>query len=144
MPILPDGCHNPTTEAKALDSLWSFVLASQSSTYLLVVVVVVVIIKFYTYISFALTMFRLFTLATLAVTAWAVDTTPNYGVDCTFPIQHYEMTCPDMDRREFYEDFMQGCRDSLGPRKGKACDTTEEDRIHMSLYQPQSMVVSTK
>jgi len=43
------------------------------------------------------------------------------------------------NRQQFYEDFMQGCRDYYG-KKGGACDATEQDRVLMSLRQPQSMV----
>jgi len=68
----------------------------------------------------------------------------QYGVDCSFPIHYKTDRCPpgvDLgDRKAFYEDFMQGCRDYYGPKKGRACDETEEDRLAMSLGQPQSMV----
>eukprot|EP00816_Leptocylindrus_hargravesii_P000281 CAMPEP_0196826108 /NCGR_PEP_ID=MMETSP1362-20130617/93443_1 /TAXON_ID=163516 /ORGANISM="Leptocylindrus danicus, Strain CCMP1856" /LENGTH=531 /DNA_ID=CAMNT_0042206649 /DNA_START=118 /DNA_END=1714 /DNA_ORIENTATION=+ len=43
------------------------------------------------------------------------------------------------NRQQFYEDFMQGCRDHYG-KSGKACDATESSRVAMSLRQPQSMV----
>jgi len=69
--------------------------------------------------------------------------TADYGVDCSFPIhRNTEWTCGDLlgDKKAFYEDFMQGCRDYYG-KKGGACDRTEADRLEMSLYQPQSMVV---
>mmetsp|Transcript_12472 Transcript_12472/g.34630 ORF Transcript_12472/g.34630 Transcript_12472/m.34630 type:complete len:441 (+) Transcript_12472:350-1672(+) len=69
----------------------------------------------------------------------------DYGVDCSFPIHSKEFKCDYEkyglgDRKKFYEDFMQGCRDYYGPRKAIRCDTTEEDRIEMSIRQPQSMV----
>ena len=35
---------------------------------------------------------------------------------------------------------MQGCRDYYGPKKGKTCDSYEEDRLRISLLQPQSMI----
>jgi prolyl 4-hydroxylase len=38
---------------------------------------------------------------------------------------------------------MQGCRDKYGA-KGHRCDQTEQDRIDMSLRQPQSMVNYTE
>ncbi|KAL7563090.1 hypothetical protein ACA910_022583 [Epithemia clementina (nom. ined.)] len=66
----------------------------------------------------------------------------DYGVDCTFPIHGKQLKCRDRfgdEREKFYEAFMQGCRDYYG-KKGGRCDTTEDDRIEMSLRQPQSMV----
>ena len=66
----------------------------------------------------------------------------DYGVDCTFPIHSKHLNCRHEfadDRKKFYEDFMQGCRDHYGS-KGKRCDSIEADRIKMSIRQPQSMV----
>lgn len=64
----------------------------------------------------------------------------DYGVDCSFPIHYLEQRCDCLgDRKQFYEDYMQGCRDYYG-KKAKACDSTEKDRLEMSLGQPQSMV----
>ena len=66
----------------------------------------------------------------------------DYGVDCTFPIHGKQLTCDERfgdDRKKFYDDFMQGCRDHYG-KSAKRCDSTENDRIEMSLRQPQSMV----
>ena len=66
----------------------------------------------------------------------------DYGVDCTFPIHGKDLTCDHVfadDRKQAYEDFMEGCRQTYG-RKANRCDSTEEDRIRMSLRQPQSMV----
>ena len=71
----------------------------------------------------------------------------DYGVDCTFPIHSKEFKCDYNfadDRQKFYKDFMQGCRDYYnnhnGNMKASRCDATEDDRISMSLRQPQSMV----
>ena len=81
----------------------------------------------------------------LLFTASALAQEAQYGVDCSFPIHHAAFPSKECthkfadDRVQFYEDFMQGCRDYYG-RKGKACDETEKDRIMMSLNQPQSMV----
>jgi len=86
-----------------------------------------------------------------------------YGVDLSFPIQHskvsdnYAWLPHNLDlslpiparydgmeiqhfrgRQEFYDNFMQSCRDAFG-KKGKRCDSTERDRIAMALRQPQSM-----
>jgi len=88
----------------------------------------------------------------------------NYGVDVSFPIHHAEVSInyPDLlhnvnagnisvpseyvnmpvqplgDKRSFYQDFLQACRDHHGTR-GHMCDQTEKARIQMSLDQPQSM-----
>jgi prolyl 4-hydroxylase len=43
------------------------------------------------------------------------------------------------ERKEAYEEFMQGCREAYG-NKGYLCDSNEKDRIDMTLRQPQSMV----
>mmetsp|Transcript_18770 Transcript_18770/g.27819 ORF Transcript_18770/g.27819 Transcript_18770/m.27819 type:complete len:514 (-) Transcript_18770:428-1969(-) len=88
----------------------------------------------------------------------------EYGVDVSFPIHnarvsenypwlehntdlskpipkehHGRPIQPLGNRQQFYEDFMQGCREYYG-KKGGACDATEQDRVLMSLRQPQSMV----
>jgi hypothetical protein len=65
-----------------------------------------------------------------------------YGVDCSFPIHSKEFRCGDVlgDRKKVYDEFMEGCRAAYG-KKGKRCDSTENDRLEMSLRQPQSMVV---
>jgi prolyl 4-hydroxylase len=66
----------------------------------------------------------------------------TYGVDCSFPIHNNELRCGNLlgDRQKIYNEFMQGCREFYG-KKGKRCDSTEENRLEMSLRQPQSMVV---
>lgn len=73
----------------------------------------------------------------LAASAQAAD----FGVDCSFPIHSKDFQCGDLlgDRKQFYENFMQGCRDFYG-KKGSRCDSTENDRIRMNMRQPQSMV----
>ena len=68
----------------------------------------------------------------------------TYGVDVSFPIHHEKVVPasrnPLGDKQAFYEEFIEGCRNHYGGgRKGKACDSTERDRIAMSLRQPQSM-----
>lgn len=67
----------------------------------------------------------------------------SYGLDCSFPIFSKDLKCGDLlgDRKAVYEEFMDGCRKHYGT-KGNRCDTTEDDRIAMDIYQPQSMVVS--
>jgi hypothetical protein len=74
------------------------------------------------------------------LSAQAQDAT--YGVDCSFPIHSKEFRCGNLlgDRKKVYDKFMEGCREFYG-NKGKRCDSTEEDRLEMSLRQPQSMVV---
>jgi prolyl 4-hydroxylase len=87
-------------------------------------------------------MFRLCAFALLAATLAAVQgQDSDYGVDCSFPIHSKEWRCGDTlgDRAKFYEDFMQGCHNYYG-NKANRCDITEDDRIEMSLRQPQSMV----
>lgn len=70
----------------------------------------------------------------------------DYGVDCSFPVHSKEFRCDHPfadDRKQAYEDFMQGCREHYA-KKGNRCDSTEEDRIRMSIRQPQSMVNYTE
>merc|ERR1712154_34882 len=53
------------------------------------------------------------------------------------PIQHLG------NRQEFYENYMQGCRDfwiaRSGPRMGRRCDQVENDRILQNVEQVPSM-----
>lgn len=67
----------------------------------------------------------------------------DYGVDCSFPIFSKELNCDNLDRKEFYDNFMEGCRKHYGKRANR-CDTTETDRIEMSVRQPRSMVNYTE
>jgi prolyl 4-hydroxylase len=83
--------------------------------------------------------------ALLLVSSWSLGPTSSvatdgYGVDCSFPIHSTDFKCGDLlgDRKSVYEDYMQGCRDFYGHR-GNRCDSTEADRLDMSLRQPQSM-----
>jgi len=80
------------------------------------------------------------TLAALSASSQAQDA--DYDADCSFPIHSKEWRCGDLlgDRKQLYEDFMQGCRDHYGGTKAHRCDTTEDDRLEMSVRQPQSMV----
>ena len=90
-------------------------------------------------------MIRCFAVLALLLSGLTVqgDDAPNYGVDCSFPIHYKDFRCGDIlgDRKTFYENFMQGCRDYY-KKKGYLCNETEESRLEMSLRQPQSMVVS--
>ena len=76
-----------------------------------------------------------------------------YGVDRSFPIHHLapafydaasDATSDPFDgasKRDFYEEFMEGCRNRYAP-EGFLCDDTEVERIEMNLRQPSSMYVS--
>jgi hypothetical protein len=65
----------------------------------------------------------------------------DYGVDCSFPIHSKEWKCGDLlgDRKKFYEDFMQSCRDHYGVVKGHRCDFNENDRLEMSVSLQQTV-----
>jgi prolyl 4-hydroxylase len=67
----------------------------------------------------------------------------TYGVDCSFPIHSEEFRCGDLlgDRKRVYDEYMRGCLEAFGSSKGESCGSIEEDRLEMSLRQPQSMVV---
>jgi hypothetical protein len=81
-------------------------------------------------------------LMSLSYDVVGVEDEGHYGVDVSFPIHHHwtESSTPLNDERKVvYENFMDGCRKKYGSR-GKLCDETENDRIAMSLRQPQSMV----
>lgn len=67
----------------------------------------------------------------------------DYGVDCSFPIHYKTLRCGNTlgsNKLKEYKEFMDGCRKYYGPKKASRCDSTENDRIEMSLRQPQSMV----
>ena len=103
-----------------------------------------------------------------ATVANAEESNIEYGVDVSFPIHHRKMSDnfawlphnvdpsiptpkqyedmvvnPLPDREEMYEDFIKTCEDAFG-KKGSRCRMTEQDRIAMSLRQPQSMQVRIK
>jgi prolyl 4-hydroxylase len=42
------------------------------------------------------------------------------------------------DRQSFYDNFVKSCQKAFG-NKGQRCLSTEEDRVEMTLRQPQSM-----
>ncbi|GAX21453.1 hypothetical protein FisN_10Hu032 [Fistulifera solaris] len=77
----------------------------------------------------------------LTIFAVHIQAQASYGVDCSFPIHGKDFRCGDLlgDRHNFYEHFMEGCRKHYGS-KANRCDVTENDRIAMSIRQPQSMV----
>ena len=113
--------------------------------------------------------FRLFLVTALLASSavWANEETADYGVDVSFPIHHRRLSDnfawllhnvdPDNNaqpkkykdmvvnplpgREEMYQDFIKTCEEAFGS-KGSRCRMTEQDRIDMSLRQPQSMQVS--
>ena len=73
------------------------------------------------------------------------DEETQYGVDVSFPIHHaWTDSTPGVsdERRQTYENYMEGCRQKWGESGARRCDSNEQDRIDMSLRQPQSMKVS--
>ena len=91
------------------------------------------------------------------------DEPVEYGVDVSFPMHYAEVSTnypwlphnmdpsiptpheyedmvpqPLGDKKTFYKDFVEGCKEKFG-KKGKRCVQTELDRIAMTLRQPQSM-----
>jgi prolyl 4-hydroxylase len=92
-----------------------------------------------TFVNSTLLVIALILAANIGTTTAVVQ----YGVDCSFPI-HYEShwSCGDLlgNRTQFYHDFMEGCRAYHGKKQAHRCDGTEQDRLEMSLRQPQSMV----
>ena len=55
----------------------------------------------------------------------------NYGVDVTFPIQHY--LSPASDYSKVYDEMIEGCYVKYSRRE---CTLSEENRIAMNLDQP--------
>jgi hypothetical protein len=91
------------------------------------------------------------------------DDPVEYGVDVSFPIHHGKISTnypwlphnidpqhqtpreyqdmpaqPLGDRETFYDDFLKSCVKHFGKR-GQRCISSENDRVAMSLRQPQSM-----
>ncbi len=73
----------------------------------------------------------------------------EYGVDVSFPMHYPRITTDPSNgqldasagnRQEFYDRYLEGCRDFYGS-DGDECLKTEEDRIAMNYWQPQSMQV---
>ena len=101
-----------------------------------------------------------------AAVVGAEESTIEYGVDVSFPIHHRKISDnfawlphnvdpennptpeeykdmvvnPLPGREEMYADFIKTCEEAFG-KKGSRCRMTEQDRIAMSLRQPQSMQV---
>jgi hypothetical protein len=86
-------------------------------------------------------MFLRLSIFCLAASWLQVAMAADYGLDCSFPIHNLESSCGDLlgDRKTFYEDYVQGCREFYG-KKGSRCDVTEAERLKMSKRQPKSMV----
>jgi hypothetical protein len=83
------------------------------------------------------------------------DEPVEYGVDVSFPIHHRQPSDnypwlptpkegmaiqPLGDRQTFYKNYIDGCTKAFGS-KARRCETNENDRVAMSLRQPQSMQV---
>merc|ERR1719310_1979074 len=69
-----------------------------------------------------------------------------HNMDPSIPTPYeYEDMVPQPlgDKKTFYKDFVEGCKEKFG-KKGKRCVQTELDRIAMTLRQPQSMQNYTK
>jgi prolyl 4-hydroxylase len=72
----------------------------------------------------------------------------RYGVDKSFPMHHPARVLVDnplggMEKNNFYNEFINGCRENYAP-DGHLCDITEEERIEMNLRQPAGMVNYTE
>ena len=48
------------------------------------------------------------------------------------------------NRQEFYDNFMQGCYDYYGKKRGRTCLANERDRTEMNSWQPKGMVNYTQ
>jgi prolyl 4-hydroxylase len=87
--------------------------------------------------------FVVFALMTAGLTTMvqAQERTADYGADCSYPIHSKEWRCGDLlgDRKKVYDEYMDGCRKRYGDKGGR-CDFTEDERLEMSVRQPQSMV----
>ena len=92
----------------------------------------------------------------------------EYGVDVSFPMHYSKVSdnyawlphnidpvhndvparYKDMvvqplgDKQKFYDDFLNGCKEKWGNSGAARCQQNEDDRIAMTLRQPQSMQVS--
>mmetsp|Transcript_13775 Transcript_13775/g.27488 ORF Transcript_13775/g.27488 Transcript_13775/m.27488 type:complete len:529 (-) Transcript_13775:82-1668(-) len=79
------------------------------------------------------------------------ETKVEYGLDVSFPTHHSRVSenysgekgkgtpQPLGNKQAMYDNFMNGCRKHYGKR-GRMCDSTEDDRVRMSLDQPRNMV----
>jgi hypothetical protein len=93
------------------------------------------------------------------------ETPVSYGVDVSFPMHHSKVSdnyawlphnmdpgrnevppkYKDMvvqplgDKNKYYDDFLQGCKEKWGSSGAARCQQNEDDRIAMTLRQPQSM-----
>ena len=85
--------------------------------------------------------YPLYFLLLLRILGGFAFSSPEYGVDCSFPIHSTQLKCGSLlgDRQSVYDDFMKGCRDKYG----NECDSNEEKRIRASLDQPLSVTVCT-
>ena len=76
---------------------------------------------------------------TVSIEVTDENTGSPYGVDCSFPIHYRNLRCNNYlpEQQRLYDEFMQGCYETYGKTH---CENYENDRIMMSLAQPQSMV----
>lgn len=100
----------------------------------------------------------------LTTSTATTDEPVEYGVDVSFPSHYAKVSTnypwlphnvdpannptppeykdmviqPLGNRQKMYEDLVEGCRKHYG-KKGRACDSTERDRVAMGFRQPQSM-----
>jgi hypothetical protein len=98
-----------------------------------------------------------------------VDHVPvEYGVDVSYPMHYRNVSVnyawlphnmdpvhndvppeykdmvvqPLGDRQSFYDSYLAGCKEKWGAKGVARCQANEDDRIAMTLRQPQSMQVS--
>lgn len=102
--------------------------------------------------------------AALTLVVVAAEDEPVYGVDVSWPIHHGKIstnyawlphnvdpannpTPPEYEgmpiqmlgnKQKDYDDFLEGCHKQY-PKYKQACDSTERDRVEMSIRQPASM-----
>lgn len=95
------------------------------------------------------------------------ETPVDYGVDVSFPMHHSKVSdnyawlphnrdplhndvpasFKDMvvqplgDKQKEYDEFLNGCKEKWGASGAQRCQQNEDDRIAMTLRQPQSMQV---
>jgi hypothetical protein len=116
--------------------------------------------------SYSMDFWRYLPVVVLLTAASRTHGQGDYGVDVSFPIHHLKVSenyawlphnvdpahnptpkqlvdvavNPMPARQEMYDDFISSCEKAFGT-KGSRCRSTEQDRIDMSLRQPQSMQV---
>ena len=76
---------------------------------------------------------------TLSLLAFASVRGADYGLDCSFPIQNFELSCGDVlgDRKAVYDDFMEGCREFYGS-KANRCDRLCQLHVYLIVLKLQA------